>query len=82
MKKILTINETVARAQEMGLQISGYSLRRAIKSGAVPCRVVGRKFLIPWKSFERWIMCVDGGDNAPVGSTTGIRRIEVGGIDA
>ena len=40
MNEILNIRETLNRAQDQGIPISEYTLRRAIKSGAVPCRIV------------------------------------------
>jgi hypothetical protein len=78
-KSILSIQETVQRSREAGMPISEYTLRRAIRSGAVPCRRVGRTYLIAWPNVERWLLCEDGCDNMPraCASTTGIRPIEV-----
>lgn len=82
-KQILTISETVARAKEKGMPISEYTIRRAIKSGAIPCRVVGKTYLIAWRNVERWMFCDDGQDNIPstaqVKEYGKIRRIEVSG---
>ena len=82
-KQILTISETVARSREKGMPISEYTLRRAVRSGAIPCRVVGKTYLIAWRNVEHWLLCDDGQDNPPVadrGAGYGqIRRIEVGG---
>ena len=64
-KSILTIKEAVERAQRRGMPVSEYTLRRAIRSGAIPCRIVGRKYLIAWPNVERWLFCADGGDNLP-----------------
>lgn len=62
-KSILTIKETVERAKARGMPISEYTLRRAIRSGAIPCRIIGKKYLIAWQNVERWLNCEDGADN-------------------
>lgn len=81
MNEILNIRETLNRAQDQGIPISEYTLRRAIKNGAVPCRIVGRTYLISWSNVMRWLMCEDGADNAPVAPAepinSGIRRISL-----
>lgn len=74
-KTVLTIKETVQRAKARGMPISEYTLRRAIRSGAIPCRIVGKKYLIAWPKVERWLMCEDGADNTPRLDTGGIRPI-------
>lgn len=38
-------------------------IRRAIRSGQLPCRIVGRTYLISWDNLVRWLNCVDGGDS-------------------
>ena len=73
-KAILTIKETVERSQERGMPLSEYTLRRALRTGAIPCRVLGKKYLIAWQNVENWLMCADGADNAPV-SLSGIVRL-------
>ena len=75
---ILTISETVKRAKAEGYPLSEYTLRRALRSGAIPCRTVGRKYLIAWQNVVKWLLCEDGQDNAPVTlapATAGIRRV-------
>lgn len=62
-REILNIQETLARAAQEGIPISEYTLRRALRSGAVPCRIVGRTYLIAWSNFIKWLMCEDGSDN-------------------
>ena len=62
MKQVLTIKETVARSKECGMPISEYTLRRALNKGAIPCRIVGRTYLILWSNVENWLLCKDGGD--------------------
>ncbi|MCD8356116.1 MAG: helix-turn-helix domain-containing protein [Clostridia bacterium] len=78
-RQMLTVAETVNRAKLSGMGVSEYTLRRAIRSGAIPCRKVGRKYLLYWPNVERWLMCVDGQDNIPpdITGNSGIRRIEV-----
>ena len=77
-KQILTIQETVSRAKQEGMPVSEYTLRRALRSGAIPCRTVGRKYLIAWQNVVKWLLCENGQDNKPidlVSVTSGIRRI-------
>ena len=82
MNDIMNIWETLCRAQEEGISLSEYTLRRAIKSGAVPCRIVGRTYLISWSNIMRWLSCEDGADNTPISEgiapgKKGIRRISL-----
>ena len=77
-REINNFKGTIARAQSAGYTISEYTLRRAVRSGAIPCRVVGRTYLLAWSNVVRWLMCEDGSDNAPVSDCGGIRRVEVG----
>ncbi len=72
---ILNIRETVARAKAAGYPLSAYTLRRMIKTGAIPCRIVGGTYLISWTNVVRWILCLDGCDNEPSGTAAsgGIR---------
>lgn len=65
-KNILTIKELVDRAREEGYPLSGYAIRCAVKTGALPCRRVGKKYLLCWDTFVRWVTCADGQDNPPV----------------
>ena len=44
--EIMNIQQTVQRAREEGIPLSSYTLRRAIQSKELPCRVVGRTYLI------------------------------------
>lgn len=76
-KTILTIGETVARAKECGMPITQYTLRKALRSGAIPCRIVGKKYLIAWDNVERWLMCSDGSDNGSLTSAPAIRQINI-----
>ena len=46
MSDVLTIPETLERARSEGLPVSEYSLRRWIKTGAIPSRNAGRKALV------------------------------------
>ena len=81
MRQILTIQETVKRCKVTGYPISEYTLRRAVRSGSIPCRIVGKTYLIAWRNVERWLLCDDGQDNPPLEThDTGggqIRKIEV-----
>ena len=61
---VLKIRDAVARARENGMDISEYTLRRAIRSGQLPCRIIGRTYLISWRNLLNWVNCTDGHDNA------------------
>ncbi|MDO4175583.1 MAG: hypothetical protein Q4D42_12550 [Eubacteriales bacterium] len=77
-KQILTIQETVARAKREGMPVSEYTLRRALRCGAIPCRTVGKKYLIAWQNVVKWLMCENGQDNKAIALSsvaTGIRRV-------
>lgn len=65
MADMLTIREAVDRAKQEGIPISEYTLRRWVKSGAVPVRVAGKKQLIYFPNLVRYMQCVDGGDIKP-----------------
>ena len=60
---VLKIRDAVTRARESGMDISEYTLRRAIRSGQLPCRIVGRTYLISWQNLLKWVNCVDSNDN-------------------
>ena len=81
MLQLLTIHETVERAKEAGLPVSEYTLRRLRRTGAIPHRQVGGKYLIFWPNVERYLTCSDGSaDPAPdenIYQERGIRRVIV-----
>ena len=60
---IMNMKEAAERAQENGIHMSVYTIRRAIKSGQRPCRIVGHTYLISWNNLVKWLECDDGGDN-------------------
>lgn len=64
---ILKIRDAVVRARENGMDISEYTLRRAIHSGQLPCRIVGRTYLISWQNLVNWVTCADSCDNPQSG---------------
>lgn len=75
----LTTRETVDRLREDGYRISEYALRNWIRTGVIPARKIGKKFLIYYPNVLSFLQCADGQDNPPPPSvsTGGIRRIEV-----
>lgn len=77
---INTVPKLAQRAKADGLPISEYTIRRLIKTGAIPARFVGPKPLASYSALLRYFSCEDGCDNAPSILTvgTGIRRIDVG----
>lgn len=64
-RDILSIKECAARAREEGLRLSEHTIRRLIREGIVPCRIVGKTYLISWSNLMRWVSCEDGCDNPP-----------------
>ena len=54
---VMNMKQTVERAKKSGINISEYTLRRAIRMKELPCKVIGRTYLIHWDSFLRWISC-------------------------
>ena len=75
---INTVPRQARRAKEEGLPISGYTIRRLIKSGAIPARYIGQKPLVSYSALVRYFSCADGCDNAPATMVTGsgIRRVD------
>ena len=61
---VMNMKQTVERAKASGINISEYTLRRIIQSGELPCRIVGRTYLISWEKLVAWATCADGCDNA------------------
>lgn len=81
MPNVVTVREAVQRAKADGLPVTEYTLRRWIKTGAIPVRNVGSKALLFYPNLVRFLQCEDGADNAPsaVGAAHGIRRVDVRG---
>ncbi len=65
MREVVTIREAVQRAKADGLPVTEYTLRRWIKSGAIPVRNVGQKALLFYPNLVRYLQCEDGSDNPP-----------------
>lgn len=78
MPNVVTVREAVQRAKADGLPVTEYTLRRWIKTGAVPVRTVGSKALLFYPNLVRFLQCQDGADNTPatVGTIQGIRRVD------
>ena len=79
MPNVVTVREAVQRAKADGLPMTEYTLRRWIKTGAVPVRTVGSKALLFYPNLVRFLQCEDGADNAPATMETvqGIRRVDM-----
>ena len=79
MANVVTIREAVQRAKADGMDISEYSLRHWVRTGAVPTRKVGQKALIFYPNLVRFLRCEDGADNSPatVISGPGISRVDL-----
>lgn len=77
MPNVVTIREAVQRAKADGLPVTEYTLRRWIKTGAIPVRNVGSKALLFYPNLVRFLQCEDGADNKPatVAAAPGIRRV-------
>ena len=76
---VVTIREAVQRAKDDGLPITEYTLRKWVRSGAIPTRKVGQKALLFYPNLVRYLQCEDGCDNAPatVAVMPGIRRVDL-----
>lgn len=78
MADVVTIREAVNRAKAEGLPITEHTLRRWVKSGAVPVRKAGNKQLLYFPNLVKYLQCEDGGDNSPATvAAAGIRRVDV-----
>ena len=77
---INTVPKLAQRAKAEGLPISEYTIRRLIKTGAIPARYIGPKPLASYSAILRYFQCLDGCDNAPATAIPGpgIRRVDVG----
>lgn len=79
MPNVVTVREAVQRAKADGLPVTEYTLRRWIKTGAIPVRNVGAKALLFYPNLVRFLQCEDGADNTPamVAVAPGIRRADM-----
>lgn len=79
MPDIMSISEIVERAKQDLLPVSEYALRRWVRTGAIPARKIGKKYLVSYSKVVRYLSCEDGQDNAPVATDPvgGIRRIDL-----
>lgn len=77
---INTVPKLAKRAKADGLPISEYTVRRLIKTGALPARYIGPKPVASYSALVRYFSCEDGCDNPPATAISGpgIRRIDVG----
>lgn len=78
MPNVVTVREAVQRAKADGMPVTEYTLRRWIKTGAIPVRNVGSKALLFYPNLVRFLQCEDGSDNPPPIEEEhyGIRRID------
>lgn len=74
MPDVVTIREAVRRAKSDGMPVSEYTLRRWVKTGAVPARQAGAKILLFYPNLVRYLQC--GGDNLPAAEVGVIRRAD------
>lgn len=80
MPDVVTINEAVRRAKADGLPLSSYTLRSWVRTGKIPARKAGTKFLLYYPNLVSYLRCEDGGDNQParVAAAPGtIRRVDM-----
>ena len=54
---ILNMKQPVERARASGINISEYTLRRAIREGNLPCKILGKTYMIAWDNFLNWVNC-------------------------
>ena len=78
MPNVVTVREAVQRAKADGLPVTEYTIRRWIKTGAIPVRNGGCMALLFYPNLVRFLQCEDGADNVPatVGAAHGIRRVD------
>lgn len=76
MPDVVTIREAVARARSDSLPVSEYTLRRWVRTGAIPVRLAGPKQLLYYPQLVRFITCEDGGDVQPIQAETGVRPLQ------
>lgn len=67
-KMLLTVKETVARAEQEGIPVTEYCMRRLLKMGKIPCRVIGKKQIIYWPNVMSYFTCENGCDNGVDGA--------------
>ena len=60
---IMNMKQVVAKAAELDIPLSEYTLRRAIRDKQLPCRIVGRTYLISWENVVRWLKCEECSDS-------------------
>lgn len=79
MPNVLTIREAVQRAKSEGIPVSEYTLRRWVKTGAVPVRKIGQKVLLFYPNLVKYLQCEDSADICPAETVgaTGVRRVEI-----
>ena len=70
----------VQQAKMDGIEVSEHCVRQLVKTGAIPARFIGRKILIPYSAFKRYILCEETADNIPAtaAEVAGIRRVNAG----
>lgn len=76
---INTVPKLAQRAKAEGLPISEYTIRRLIKTGAIPARYIGPKPVASYSALVRYFSCEDGADNTPPATVaaSGVRRVNV-----
>ncbi len=79
MPDVVSIRQAVQRSKADGLPVTEYTLRRWIKTGAVPIRKVGQKALLFYPNLVRFLQCENGADNTPAMAVAapGIRRADM-----
>lgn len=55
--EMLTVKQAIEKANNCGIGISEYALRRWIKEGQFPTVNTGRKVLINWAVLMRFLNC-------------------------
>lgn len=79
MSNVVTVREAVQKAKADGLPVTEYTLRRWIKTGAIPVRNTGSKALLFYPNLVRFLQCLDGADNTHATRTVapGVRRVDL-----
>ena len=60
--QVMKLREVGMRARNEGISISDYAIRKAVHEGQLPCRIIGKTYLISWDQFFRWVTCSENSD--------------------
>lgn len=78
MGEVLTIRQCAQRCKQEGLYCSEYAIRQFVRTGAIPARKAGKKYLVYFPNLSAYLKCETGADNLPTRAMLGgIRQVEL-----